>query len=574
MKSVWFWASALIVLAPAFIALSPDLPLIGAPQHGYGWIVYLLPLIPILRFPERRKRHALYALGLLVQILAFPEPDLGFLGFFLLVPYLIAREQPDGAPWWRAAFFYGFFRAFVGYYWLGNILYTHWLFVSVLSALTFACVFEGILRKATFLPYALRAATAWAAFEWFHSWVGGGLPWLFLAHTQHRFLAFIQIADVVGTYAVSFLLAFLQAAALQAWARRRFRALAVAGTLCVASLVYGFARRVDQEPTGAGVLLVQTSVPLLLKVQEDFDFEEMLRDTVRLTRQGLESHPDAGLVVWPETMHPYAYVETGESARFGKTVRRYARIFGRSAIYGVNTYGSLERYTSRRGHNSAVLVGPEGGIGKIYRKRRLVPLGEHFLPRVIFPEKWCDGWIQWLMEHGYPANADLEEGEGFEVFDGGEGLRAAPLICFEGLYPDLTREAVAGGDPPPDFLLVLANFGWFQASWLQAQARAIWVFRAIETRTPFLVSANGGISCAVGPSGAVSGAVKGVMTEGFLYVPLVSRGPLPPYVRGGYALLPVGLIVAAALFLVRSYRRRRGVPDRGKDPLDSIGAFC
>ena len=224
----------------------------------------------------------------MVQVLAFPEPDLGFLGFVLLVPYLVAREQPDGAPWWRAAFFYGFFRAFVGYYWLGNILYTHWLLVSLLSALTFACVFEGILRKATFLPYAWRAATAWAAFEWVHSWIGGGLPWLFPAHTQHRFLAFIQIADVAGTYAVSFLIVFLSAAALQAWARRRFRALAVAGALSIASLVYGLARRVDQEPTGASVLLVQTSVPLLLKVQENFDFEKMLRGMVRLTQQGLK----------------------------------------------------------------------------------------------------------------------------------------------------------------------------------------------------------------------------------------------------------------------------------------------
>ena len=572
MKSPWFWAVALIVVVPAFISLVPDLPLIGAPQHGYGWIVYCVPLIAILRFPERRKRHALYALGLVVQVLAFPEPDLGFLGFVLLVPYLVAREQPDGAPWWRAAFFYGFFRAFVGYYWLGNILYTHWLLVSLLSALTFACVFEGILRKATFLPYAWRAATAWAAFEWVHSWIGGGLPWLFLAHTQHRFLAFIQIADVAGTYAVSFLLAFLQAAALQAWARRKFRALAVAGALCVASLGYGFARRVDGKPTGAGVLVVQTSVPLLLKVQQGFDFDAMLRDMVRLTRRGLEKHPDAGLVVWPETMHPYSYIETGAGHQFGESVRRYARVFGRSAIYGVNSYSNMESYTSRRGHNSVVLVESDGRIGTIYHKQRLVPLGEHFLPRLIFPDAWCDGWIEWLMAHGYPANADLEEGEGFEILDGGEGLRAAPLVCFEGLYPDLARKAVAGGDP--DFLLVLANFGWFGASWQQAQARAIWAFRAVETRTPLLVCANGGISCAVAPSGALQGAVEGVMTEGFLYVPLLPRAPEPPYMRGGYALLPSCLILAAAFFLVGSYRRRRPVPDGVEDPLDSHGAFC
>ena len=70
----------------------------GLPAHGYGHVLLLYPLVPAFLHPERRPRLLLYAAGLVLQLLAYPDPDFGFLGWVLLWPYLLARDKDDRAP--------------------------------------------------------------------------------------------------------------------------------------------------------------------------------------------------------------------------------------------------------------------------------------------------------------------------------------------------------------------------------------------------------------------------------------------------------------------------------------------
>jgi len=560
------WAIVVLLLVPTVISVASFM-VKTLPANGYGWMGVGICALAWIRYPRQRRRLLLYGGGWFLQFLAFPEPDLGFLGFFLLFPYLMAREQDDGANWWRAAFFYGFFRSFFGYYWLGNILYTHWLSVSFLSALSFAVCFETVLRKATFLPFGWRAATGYALFEWVHSWIGGGFPWLFVAHSQHAFLSYIQVVELVGTYALSAVMVFLQASAFRVFRdrshgpfwRRGGVEFAVAAGLSLACLLYGFVRLPDDIDTGKTVLLIQPSYPLELKEKMRAGRQdEMLEDLIQLTLRGLKAHPETDLIVWPETMHPYIYLEETDDRRrtfFDRRVRAAARRLRRPVIYGANSYANVERFETRRGHNSAILVDANGQTRAVHKKVRLVPLGEHFLPRVVFPEEWCDTWASWLIDHGYPNNADLEAGERFASLDAGDGLRAAPLICFEALYPDLPRDALAQTDP--DFLVCLANFGWYGLSYEQRQAQRIWVFRAVETRTAFLISANGGISCSIAPSGRLLAEGPGVMEEGFVAARIPARLPTPFFARGGAWVLPLVLVVVAGAFVSRVYPGRR-----------------
>ncbi|HEY7863035.1 MAG TPA: apolipoprotein N-acyltransferase, partial [Thermoanaerobaculia bacterium] len=265
-----------------------------------------------------------------------------------------------------------------------------------------------------------------------------------------------------------------------------------------------------------------------------------------LTLEGLVAHPEADLVVWPETMYPYGYLDGAPPRRFG--FPRLARDFGRAAIYGINTFSSRE---SRRGHNSAVLVDGRGEVRGTYRKQRLVPMGEDFLPRHVFAQETCDRWFEWLAANiGYPRNCDLERGEGYVTLDAGEGLRCAVLICFEGLYPDMARAAAREGRP--DLLLHLVNNGWF-GPFEPRQAVASWVFRAVETRMPFLSCANAGITCAIGPDGRILGRVDRVMEDGFLLVRVPPRGTRPGV---GPLALPLALAFAALGFLARDGLRK------------------
>ena len=525
----------------------------GQPSHGYGFVWLLLPAYFWFKRPAHRRRLLWFVGGLAVQTMAYPEIDFGFLGWVVLLPYLAARECDDGASWWRAACLYGFLRAHAGLYWLGSVHFTAWIGVSLGSSLLFVLAFEGVLRWARFLPYALRVATGWVLFEWLHSWFLGGCPWLFLSHSQYAYLPVIQVADLVGAAGISFVMAFAAAAA---WRRRLSAEAFVAAGLVVGMLAYGFLREGPEEQQGRpGVLMVQTAVSMSMKEGGE-DRDKIWRQAVRLTQEGLRKHPESDLVVWPETIHPIPYIEDlpQNRSRFHDYVGRNARRFRLPFIYGINSFSSIEKLELHRGHNSAIMVDRLGVLGGLYRKQRLVTMGEEFLPRRLFSEELCDRWKRWLERHlAYPSSSDLEAGEGYVVLDAGPGLRCAPLICFEGLYPHMGREALAEGEP--DLILHLVNNGWFGHAWEARQSVASWVLRAVETRTPFLSCANGGITCAIDPSGRFLGQVDKVMEEGFLYTEVPVRWRDPLFLRGGQWILPVGLFVACVVFGMRSRSR-------------------
>lgn len=548
-KLAW-WAAALTAV-PLVLSFLP-----GWPAHGYGHLLFALPVLAFFRHPEHRRRLLLFVAGIGLQVLAYPDPDWGFCGWVLLWPYLLARRLDDGASWWRSAFLFGFLRAYAGFYWLGNVHFTGWITVSALAALVFTFVFELTLRRLTVFPFALRVATAWLLFEGVHAWIFKGFPWLFLSHTQYRYLAVIQAADIVGAFGISFLMAYVQAAALDAWLKRRVGLEPiVAGAALLLVLGYGVLRSGPDASAGPGVLMVQTAFPHAVKEQDkQAGGREMLQRLEALTREGLKEHPDARLVVWPETMHPVPYVEGSDEAGFRRRARRTVDEFERPFVFGINSYASLERARKGRGFNSVVLVDREGRLSDLYRKQRLVPMGEEFVARWFFSEKTADGWFRWLSANfGLPGSCDLEAGQGFVTLDAGPGLGCAPLICFEGLYADLVRGAV--GRPGVDLVLHLVNNGWFGRSFEQRQCVASWVFRAVEARTPFLSCANAGITCGVAPSGEILGRVDRVMEEGWLFVDVPPRWPPPLFLRGGVWALPAGLLLGlvAALLL-----RRRG----------------
>ncbi|MDH3591879.1 MAG: apolipoprotein N-acyltransferase [Planctomycetota bacterium] len=542
------WLYLVLFLVPFGLAFHPDLP-----NHGYGQMWWFVPILYWIRQPERRKRLALYALGIVLQTLAFPEPDLGVLGWALLLPYLFARKLDDGAVWWRAAFAFGFFRGHMGYYWLGGIHFSAWIAVAFLSGLGFAFLFELGLRRLRFVPFALRVAICWAAFEWYHSWMLGGFPWLFLSHTQYAYGPVLQVVDLVGAAGLSFVMAYAQGAV----AARKRTELIAAGALVAAVLGYGLWRTGPADAAdGPAIVMVQTKQPHSVKETVRLSPRHFWRRLMELTREGLKEWPDARLVVWPETIYPWPYVETGDvDPRFRLShARSFARQIGKPMLIGLNSYTNIDRGRAGRGHNSAVLIEPNGGEPTIYRKQHLVPMGEEFLLRYVLPEAWASAMFDWLAENvAYPRNCDLEKGDGFAVLDAGEGLRCVPLICFEGLYPDMGRAALSAD---ADLVIHLVNNGWFGASWEQRQSVACWVMRAVETRTPFFSCANGGVTCAIAPDGRILGRIDRVMEEGVMGARVPRRWDEPWFMRGGaYAVLAVSL-AGVALFGLLTWRRR------------------
>src|SRR5439155_15193835 len=76
--------------------------------------------------------------------------------------------------------------------------------------------------------------------------------------------------------------------------------------------------------------------------------------------------------------------------------------------------------------------------------------------------------------------------------------KAAVLICFEDVFPHLTRSSVEEGT---DFLLNLTNNGWFGKSAAQWQHAADAVFRAVENGLPLVRCTNNGLTCWIDAQG-------------------------------------------------------------------------
>src|SRR5262249_54341505 len=150
------------------------------------------------------------------------------------------------------------------------------------------------------------APVLWVAGEWVRGHLMGGFPWGLLGYSQHAALPVIQIAELGGVYAVSFLLvavnAALAAAAALGWRRARYGLIAV-GMLALFSVAFGVrALRVEdaanERADALTVAVIQPSIEQMFK-WDPVRHAETIAIHERLTREAARARP--ALVVWPET---------------------------------------------------------------------------------------------------------------------------------------------------------------------------------------------------------------------------------------------------------------------------------
>ncbi|HEY3186000.1 MAG TPA: hypothetical protein VGJ70_00905, partial [Solirubrobacteraceae bacterium] len=167
-------------------------------------------------------------------------------------------------PWIATAAHDYFRHGFVGAVVFASVL------LQVFGALPIALFAAAVARLSRLQPAPLRvlaSAAAWTALELARARALTGAPWDLLAHALYAQPLWIQLADLGGAFAVSFVLAACAAAAaeLLVGTRRDARAaVAIASALVAATVAYGAVRlravRDDAEPV-LRVALVQANVP-------------------------------------------------------------------------------------------------------------------------------------------------------------------------------------------------------------------------------------------------------------------------------------------------------------------------
>jgi apolipoprotein N-acyltransferase len=491
--------------------------------------------------------------GVLLWAAFFPL-DLGALGFVALVPWLaLVRAPVSNRRRYFAAYVGGVTFFALATQWVRvahPMMYLSWLGLAVVMPL-FWLVALALLRKLDQfrVPLAVAVPVAWVALEYCRMHFPTGFPfmkhlgayqmigfgWYFLGYTQHAFAQLIQIADLGGVYAVSFVVASvngaLAGAAIQLPAVRRLlkweetqepccaKCHAVgggiaAGLLC-ASIGYGF-MKLDHAPFADG--------PLVAAIQGDVSQDDKMSRGGSLRQQYSKAHalafrqnPRPDLIVWPETCYWEDWFEvtpgaSRESAspddqrQLLASEKAFDAYWGTHVLFGLSGH----EWDGQRmwKYNSALLTDPTGRTFTRYDKMHLVPFGEYVPLGEQLP------FMKWFTP--YKHDYSCRPGERWTRFPlkakDGRDYTFGCLICYEDSDPYLARQYVAS--EPVSFLVNISNDGWFNGTEEHEQHLAICRFRAVEARRSIVRSVNMGVSGVIDPDGRVVALPRPTLTDG------------------------------------------------------------
>jgi apolipoprotein N-acyltransferase len=535
---------------------------------------------------QRRRLFPAVLLSAVLATLAYPPADLGWLAWIALAPLFYVLPMARRT---RHAFALGYLFGFLHWgwtvTWIGATVvnWAHtplgwiaWFLLTAIKAGWFG-LFGGVAwwigRRTEGHARAVALAAAWTIIEWLRAQGSLAMPWSLLGYTQYRFPLLIQVADLAGVFGVSFVLVLTNAAIAEGVGRwesplpseeraekgegqgvrvnRLYPITPLLLPLAVLAgvLIYGaFSLRRDYGGVPVRLTLMQPDLNSLRRdaatpQQELALFRTMTARAIQNPKSSQESRrADAGsthaviqnLVVWPESAAPTGAINVPEER---EAFAEMARMSGAWHMVGTG-YEDLQR----RPHNSAALFAPDGSLAGRYDKRWLVPYGEWMPGRSWMPFSDVFHYIEQDNVAGH-SDAPLAAGP----------ARLCVLICYESVFPVLTRASVAQG---ANLLVSITNDSWAGRSAQPQQHIAMAVLRAVETRRWLAAAALTGITALIGPDGSMTAAPP--YREEMLIGVARLRNGLTPYVRFGDWLVGACALVLSAFL----WRGREGIARR------------
>jgi apolipoprotein N-acyltransferase len=500
--------------------------------------------------------------GLLLWI-SFPGGgDIWPLLFVALVPFLYALAGISV----RTAFFAGLSCGLVHFtlllYWIVIVLGKYgglpW-FISVpallLLALYMSLYFGLFALLSRYVLLSFPAAVAlwllpalWVGLDWFRGEFLTGFPWMDLGYALYKVPHLIQIADIIGHHGITFLIVFFNTCLVLLLTKKQslpgyLLILLPALCLFLGTGTYSMYRYEDVKQTIEAadaprmtVGIVQGNIDQSVKWSPD-NQQKTIDGYISQTEMLFDSG-DPSLVVWPETALPFYPISSGYMSSIRELVGRNDF----ALLTGAPWYEIIDRDTKDiKFFNSTLLVQPDGLYGGKYYKTHLVPFGEYIPLKRFLP------FLAPLVE----AVGDFSFGKIEQPLIWQEA-KSGILICFESVFPELSRRWVFAG---ANVLVNLTNDAWYGRSSAPQHSLAMSVLRAVETRRSLIRSANTGISAFVTPLGTIT-AQSGLFVPWAASTRVVLCQELTIWARYGYLFAPICLIAGLFGGLAAGMRRR------------------
>lgn len=573
---------------------------------------------------------ALAIAGGALMWLAQPPLKVWPLAWFALVPWILISQRPTLT---RRNYGLVYLVAFV--YWALTMqglrhahpaLYAAWLALAAYLA-AYPILWIWLVRAASHLPRWVpplwfTVPVVWVGLEWVRNHLLTGISAVMLGHTQADVAAVIQIADLFGSYGVSFVVALVnaafaiglqqriaaataspalepQSAEVQSPSRAR-TAYAVAAITLGLTLGYGVWRireadslpspTVDGESPGV-IALIGRDEPIVF--EQDYRreleiFESYLEETLNAARRAAVAGRNVEAVVWPESMFtgavPHVHVEAGlplvvppgaamEEAELRQYIeesqlrfryraadlqQRIRQITGQATGPELVVGCSVVRYNDPLGVQCGCVQVSANGQVVDFYAKNHLVMFGEYIPGIEYLP-WVERWL--------PPGIGVTPGDGPVAMRVGNQV-LAPNVCIETAVERVTidqvRTLLARGENP-SLIVNVTNDGWFDRTSVVEHHLRCAQFVAVGTRRPVLIAANGGPTAWIDGSGQVVERLANGEAGSILVTPKPDgRGTL-------YLILgdwPAALLALACLVILGNaviHRRH----ERRQSPIDT-----
>ena len=435
---------------------------------------------------------------------------------------------------------------------------------------------------------ALLAPVIWVGGEWIRNYLLTGISVAMLGHALADVPIMIQIADLGGTYAVSFMLASCSAGvfALIRWfqlkddAHRKslFVPFSIAVALIVATALYGNYRLGEALQDG------QTTFALIGQA-EPVEFEQNEERSLALfhgcltqTAEALQSAKQSlDVVVWPESMFtagiPWIDGEASQLAadKLQYTpdqlselcqMRREQFLFRASAIMqnlamlipegqplpDLMVGCAVVSYENGiDGYNGLIQLDSQGKVVEWYAKNHLVMFGEYVPLLTSLP----------IVKDWIPDGLGLSTGKGAVPMTVGEAT-VLPNICIETAVERVAINQLRSlsNQETPTVIVTVTNDGWFDDSSVVQHHKRCAQLLAVACRKPLLSAANNGPTCWIDSCGRIVEEVPQGQAGTLIATPQVDSRRSAVLTIADYPAAVCGLAFLGTLIV--SWRNRNG----------------
>ncbi|MGP8106661.1 MAG: apolipoprotein N-acyltransferase, partial [Desulfobaccales bacterium] len=448
--------------------------------------------------------HILAAIlsGLLLAA-AFPKWNQTYLLFVALIPLYWALQGKS----LKAAFGLGLVSGLAYYltllYWIVYVthVFGHLPLPVSLGVLLLLAGYLSLYRALWALGLNWGAAQGlsllwwgpllWVTLELGQTYIISGFPWELLGTGLVPHPLLLQVADLTGVYGLSFLVVLINAGLGRSlwpprtWRTRRFRHLPVLALVVACWLGYGHLRLEALQKLEAQSPKIKVAVVQGCIEQGEKWKKEMVTATLERYAELTRQVKGAQLIAWPEAAMPFFFLRTPD---LDAQVRDIAKESGGSLLFGAPAWeltAEGERYFNR-----AYLLSPQGEVLGHYDKAHLVPYGEYVPLRRFMP----------FIGKMVPMVGDFAEGPVGATLSLPDGVALGPLVCYESIFPNLSRAEVANG---ARLLVNITNDAWFGKTAAAYQHLSMAVLRCVENHVCLARAANTGISAFIDAQGRI-----------------------------------------------------------------------